>query len=150
MKNMFFLLVLLSLALGQSTSAAVPKFASVVIKDKDVVITTQVLEDLWFDLASEGADTYVKKLEETRGAVNFFAGISDWVVKKHSVESGAGRSTLHLQGEFTHAKATTYFYETQVFIKPNIYQMKLSSTNFADVNEKAAQKAFAPFLAELR
>jgi hypothetical protein len=141
--------------------AATLSFDTVVLKDfkrskqdawvntvnKNLVVTAGVLENVYFDLNSKNVTGYVQKLEETRSSVNFFAGISDWVVTKHALQKVKEHNALLLQGEFKHAKKTTYFREKQVFVSPNIYQLKISSEDAKDLSDENSEKIFNSLLA---
>jgi hypothetical protein len=113
-------------------------------------VTANVLKDMWFELKAPDVSGYVRKLEETRGSINFFAGISDWVVTRQTFTTDQKKSVLRLHGEFKHSDKTIYFQEIQVFVAPDIYQVKISSPEVADLTEKSSQKIFDTFLAALQ
>ncbi len=114
-------------------------------KNPSTNIVFNKLENSWFEIEKQTVKDYVEKLEYARSTLGFFAGITEFKVINSKLEAQIipGLKTLVISGFKTEHSKKIYFIEKQVFKKPDIHQIKISSADEKSINDSSVNEAFA-------
>lgn len=107
-------------------------------KNPTTNIVLNKLENSWFEIEKQTVKDYVEKLEYARSTLGFFAGITEFKVINAKLEAP---KTLIISGFTTEHNKKLYFIEKQIFKKPDIHQIKISSADEKSINDNSINEA---------
>jgi hypothetical protein len=119
-------------------------------KDANHVIVVRDMSDSYFDLKESGVKSYVTKQAEVRSLVNYFAGITSWTVQSSKFDKVQDQSRLRMSGEFVGHDVKNYFVEEQIFIKPKVFQVKISALDATKLDDQKVQTLMSNVYAEIK
>lgn len=113
------------------------------------VIVIQELNNMWFELNENNLPQYLEKQSEVRSMINSFSGITDWQIEKADIVKTNKQNVLKMNGLYKAEKLTHFLIEAQLFKKPNIYQIKISSNAKNELSPTNTQEVLEIFYKEL-